>query len=130
MLHFLDCLSCRGKRHHKSGGQPCDPSLQHVKHHGPKLAWKLNASRGLMQGTTAVTSPRSGSVDTQIGADNYREKRRWKEEVSNCRAEDNSEPAPVMQEQTGDVYENCLEINVGRHRSCQPAHFKPRAHQR
>ncbi|XP_062258722.1 uncharacterized protein LOC133967337 isoform X2 [Platichthys flesus] len=48
--------------------------------------------------------------------------------VSHCRAEDNSEPAPVM-EQTGDVYENCLEINVGGHRSCQSAHFKPRAHQ-
>ncbi|XP_034430906.1 uncharacterized protein LOC117755325 isoform X1 [Hippoglossus hippoglossus] len=50
--------------------------------------------------------------------------------VSDCRAEDNSEPAPVTQEQTGDVYENCLEINVDRHRSCQPAHYKPRAHQR
>ncbi|XP_060943991.1 uncharacterized protein LOC133021228 isoform X2 [Limanda limanda] len=49
--------------------------------------------------------------------------------VSNCRAEDNSEPASVM-EQTGDVYENCLEMNVGRHRSCQSAQTKPRAHQR
>ena len=28
-------LNVRGKRHHESGGQPSDPSLQHDKHHGP-----------------------------------------------------------------------------------------------
>ncbi|XP_069389749.1 uncharacterized protein [Paralichthys olivaceus] len=49
--------------------------------------------------------------------------------VDKSRSQDNNQPAPVT-ELTGDIYENCLEMNVGHQRSCQPHHNMRTAHHR